>query len=371
MTRARRIPVMRPLLPTADEVLPYLRRIDDARWYSNFGELTLGLEERLADLLATDRTAIVSVANGTAALSACLRSMNPKPGSFCLVPSWTFVATAAAPTAVGLEPYFLDVDPDTWALDADQVKEQLRYVPGDVGAVIVVAPFGAPVDYEPWDRFTADTGIPVVIDAAAGFDSVATVPGTKLGRTPVMVSLHATKPLGVGEGAFVISRDKLLLATVRQMTNFGFMDNRDIELTGVNAKMSEYSAAVGHAALDAWPTRRAEWLTAASYYHDAFARVSTDRLRLRLPTDWVSSVCNVEVPQGFADKVISHLNSAGAEARRWWPRGCHQLLAYQGYKRFAVPVTERLVDTVVALPFFVDITRDDVDYVVGELASLF
>ena len=67
-----------------------------------------------------------------------------------------------------------------------------------------VVPFGQPIDVAAWDRFAAATGLPVVIDAAAGFDTL--VPG----RIPTVVSLHATKVLGAGEGAFVTLRRPLV-----------------------------------------------------------------------------------------------------------------------------------------------------------------
>ena len=74
----------------------------------------------------------------------------------------------------------------------------IAQAPAPVGAVMPVVPFGCPIDVAAWDRFRASTEIPVVIDAAAGFDAL--VPGA----VPAVVSLHATKVLGAGEGGFVV-----------------------------------------------------------------------------------------------------------------------------------------------------------------------
>ena len=64
-----------------------------------------------------------------------------------------------------------------------------------------VAPFGRPIDVEAWDRFRSSSGLAVVIDAAAGFDAVAAT------GTTAVVSLHATKVLGIGEGGFILCTD--------------------------------------------------------------------------------------------------------------------------------------------------------------------
>ncbi len=371
MAHSNVIPIMKPRLPKAEQILPYLEQIDESRWYSNFGPLLMSFEEKLAELFEISPGCLMTASSGTQAISAVLRAMEVEAGTFCVVPSWTFVASAGAPTQVGLEPYFLDVDEQSWALEPEAVKEQLKYIPGRVGAVVVVAPFGAPVEVAKWDAFTEETNVPVIIDAAAAFDSVLNVEGCKIGKTPVMVSMHATKPFGIGEGAFLISNQKLLLSRTRQMTNFGFQADRNIVSRGMNAKLSEYSAAVGLAALNEWPEKREDWLKAQQYYLDAFAKHPSHTVALHMGNDWVTSVCNVSIPPGMSEQVIEQLNNVGIQARKWWPFGCHQLDAYKDCPRFALPVTEILNDTVIALPFSVDIEKDDVDYIVDELYSLF
>src|ERR1039458_2512438 len=72
---------------------------------------------------------------------------------------------------------------------------------GKVGAVIAVSPFGAPLEIAPWRDLQEQTGMPVVVDAAAGFDTAGDSP------IPQVVSLHATKILGAGEGGFVATAD--------------------------------------------------------------------------------------------------------------------------------------------------------------------
>ena len=114
------IPVLRPMLPTADQVLPYLRRIDNARIYTNFGPLSLELQERLARMFGTGDNSIICASSGTSALiGAILASagMGRASRPLAMIPGLTFPATAAAAERCGYKPYFVDVDPKSWLLD--------------------------------------------------------------------------------------------------------------------------------------------------------------------------------------------------------------------------------------------------------------
>src|SRR5262245_32566964 len=184
------IPIMRPQLPKADRISPYLRLIDRTRTYSNFGPLVQSLEDRLAAHFGLSNGTIATVANATLGLTLALAAQGAKPGSLCAIPAWTFVASAHAAVMAGLVPFFVDVDPESWALDVDGMADTIATAPGPVGAVMPVAPFGRPINVAAWDEFRRRTGIPVVIDAAAGFDAVVA------GATPTVVSLHATKVIG-------------------------------------------------------------------------------------------------------------------------------------------------------------------------------
>ena len=118
------------------------------------------------------------------------------------MPAWTFVASAAGggrwPASC---PSSSTSIRDLGARPARDDADVIARAPGEVGAVMPVVPFGRPIDFDGWDRFRSRTGLPVVIDAAAGFDSVTPT------ETPAVVSLHATKVFGVGEGGFVLSDD--------------------------------------------------------------------------------------------------------------------------------------------------------------------
>lgn len=345
------IPVFRPRLPTAEEVLPYLKRIDASRWYTNHGPLNREFECRLAALFGLPETCVVTSSNGTAALVQALRALGAAPGRLCLTPSWTFAATPASIMAAGLTPFFVDVDRDTWRLELAMAEARLDV--GEVGAVMPVSPFGAPIDGAGWDGFHQRTGIPVVIDGAAAFDSYSRSGRQIIGDTPVIISLHATKVFGVGEGAFVLTRDAELAQRIRQFGNFGFYDSRQATVPGVNAKLSEYGAAVGLAGLDSWQSVRAEWEALTICYRAEIERAELLRPGVALQGDWVSSYGVVELPAEMAANDLAEaLSDRGIETRRWWDSGCHAQLAYRDCPRVDLPNTEYLAEHMLGLPFW-------------------
>ena len=343
------IPVMRPKLPVAECIAPYLRQIDASRIYSNFGPLARSLERRMAEFFGLPVGSAISVANATLGITLALSAQNPKPGSLCVIPAWTFAATAHAATLAGLIPYFVDVDPATWALDPDIVVDEIARAPAAVGAVVPVAPFGRPIDVAAWDLFRARTGVAVVIDAAAAFDSL--VPG----RLPAVVSLHATKVLGVGEGGCIVSSDTDLIKDLQARANFGFFRSREALVPATNAKLSEYHAAIGLAALDEWASTRAEWVSVSQAYSDAFTGSNRVQLQAGFGMPWVTSTCVLDIEDAGAERVEQALALEQIETRRWWGHGAHAHPATARLPRTQVPVTESLAQSTIGVPFYRDL----------------
>ncbi len=359
---AGKVPVSTPAMPRAADLLPYLERIDSAGWYSNFGPLVVEFEARLSQRFEAG-TQVVTIANGTIALSLVLQALELPAGAYCAVPSWTFVATAHAIRMAGLKPWFVDVEPVNGALTPEGLSACLLDAPGPVVGVIPVAVMGQPMDLSAWQGFESRTGIRVVIDAAAGFDAVIEAP------VPVMVSLHATKSLGIGEGAFVACRDGDLIRKLRAITNFGFMGDRISRQEATNAKLSEYSAAVGLAALDMWPSTRLRYMNAARMLRIGLSALPVVALQEGWGLDWVSSTCVVGLPSGASEFVEAELADQGIDSRRWWGLGCHRAPAFQNFPAGDLRVTEALAASTLGIPFFASMEPDQINRTVNALSG--
>jgi dTDP-4-amino-4,6-dideoxygalactose transaminase len=353
---ARRIPVAKPRLPTLAAIAPYIECIDEARWYSNFGPLCQEFETRLAERYGVERDGVSTISNATIGLTLALKATGAPAGSLCIVPSWTFSASVHAVAEAGLTPLFVDVDREG-LLTPQIVRQAIAAAPGEVSAVLPVAYCGQPIDPQPWDDFAAESGIAVVLDIAPGFDAA------RAGHGLTAVSLHATKVLGVGEGGFVMSRSPELVAATRLRANFGFSGSRIAQVVGTNGKLSEYAAALGLAGLDEWPARQAAFRRAALRYC-----MNLVDQPVTLPhgwgVSWQSTTCVVRLvdPSRLAP-VLDALHRAGVETRAWWGRGMHTHPAFADYPRLALHMTGQLAETTLGLPFFIDMTDDEIDLV--------
>lgn len=296
---------MKPQLPYAEKLLPYLRRLDESRVYSNFGELNAEYQDRLGELFGAP---CVTGASATSLITATLMAYDLPKGSLVAMPSYTFPATAAAVVNAGMVPYFVDVESDG-VIDVRGANSSCR-------AIIVVAPYGKYPGG--WDEFSKQHNIPVIIDAAAAFDVYSTTFKPK--NCPVIISTHSTKCFATGEGGVVFSRNDELLERIRRISNFGLTPDRRIEYTGLNCKFSEYHAAVGLAELDGWNVKRELLISKAKKYG--------------------------------IDYAVTLVPVRGQGVMRKY--GCHIHDAYAGYPRTELPVTNELIENVGAIMIGID-----------------
>jgi dTDP-4-amino-4,6-dideoxygalactose transaminase len=369
----QKIPVMRPLLPSTDRLLPYLRRMDAARTYSNWGPLVREFEAQLAANPGLRNEHIVSASSGTialvgAAIACCGKVSNEKP--YAIAPAFTFVGTAALERC-GYNTYLADVDPQSWALDPQALLDRIDpSILKQTALVMPVAPFGRPVAQEPWLRFRDKTGIPVVIDAAAAFDRIATAPQAFIGDIPVMLSLHATKSLGVGEGGCIVSTNAELSARMTQALNYGFRNTRESRSAGTNGKMSEYHAAVGLAELDGWNEKQASYLDVARGYREEFTRCGCASALVTAPDISLTYVLYDCGTPAAAEQVTAALANRGVEHRMWYGDGLHRHSHYASLPREAnLAITDDLAPRLVGLPMSIDLTQPEIARVAAAIAE--
>ncbi len=354
----------------AEELLPWLKRIDATRWYSNFGPLVRELEGALIGMFAarSDKALhLTTVSNCTAGLELALLALNLKPGSRVLVPALTFVATATAVMRAGHLPVIADIDPHTWLLTPAIARAALAR--DGLDAVLPVATFSCPHEIDGWNAFIAETGLPVIIDAAAAFGNQ-----WDCGRTTLVFSLHATKSLAAGEGGMVVSRDFDLVARIRKLSNFGInLDPHEVtpvgqvERAGINAKMSEYHAAIGLANLAKWPALAATRVELHARYAARLGEVAGLNPRWqRVPAGTVRTLMCFRVRSGGLREAIEvACAAAGIETRRWYLPPLNRHFAFATLPvSGSVPEADRLFDELVGLPFHSGLSAANLDAII-------
>ena len=365
-----RIEVLRPLLPDAGRLLSYLRRIDAARTYTNWGPLASELETRLAAHFSLPSGCVTSASSGTGALIGAIlatagRASATRP--YAVVPAFTFVATALAVEQCGYRPYLVDIDADSWQLQPERLYGHPMLT--EVGLVVPVAPFGRAVPQAPWLDFHRRTGIAVVIDGGASFEAISADPRRFLGEIPVALSFHATKSFATGEGGCVVTTDSRANVQVAQALNFGFFSARECCGASTNGKMSEYHAAVGLAELDGWADKHAALLSVATLYRQRAQALSLGSQLIVAPDVagcYVLFRCADDT--GGAD-ILQGLSLSHIESRFWYGHGLHRQPYYADVSRDSLPVTEMVAPRIIGLPVAPDLSEEVVRRVVETLVA--
>ncbi len=365
-TNAQRINI--PDMPSADDLLPYLRQIDENRWYSNFGPLAQTFEARFTQQMEKahklpDKTlSCVGLASGYQALTIGLRLLGVGAGDKVLIPSVTFPACPLAAAPLGAEAVLSDVDPQSWTLTpqiARQVASKMK-----LAAVMPVCVYGFPLPAAEWDEFSHETGIKVIIDAAAAIET-QTYPETCL----VAHSLHALKPFGIGEGGLLVARDADLIERARERINFG-MKNHVTYQTGENAKMSEYHAAVALAQLTRWEgikKRRKKIYETYKIFFESLQNVASIHPLLEKT---IASSLMISLKSANALDVFDRLQKQNVAVHRTYLPPLWQHPAFAGLDVTGKTGADDINHKVLGLPFHAFLSDEEIGKVVQKLREV-
>jgi dTDP-4-amino-4,6-dideoxygalactose transaminase len=234
--------LVRPTVPDPEAVARDVRTILDSRVLTN-GPFAERLEERAAAYVGVRHC--VSVASCTLGLMLALRALGLR-GSV-VVPSFTFAATVHAVAWNGLSPVFADIDRDTLTLDPASAGAAAA---GGGAAILATHTFGTPCDVEALESAAREAGAALLFDAAHAL-------GSRHGGTPVggfgraeVFSLTPTKLVVAGEGGIIATDDDELAEACRIGREYGNPGDYDTRFVGLNARMSEFHAAIALRSLE-------------------------------------------------------------------------------------------------------------------------
>ena len=327
----------------------------DRRWVSNFSKYAGLLEASAGRALGCEAVAVASCDIG---MALAWRALGITRGEV-IVPSFTLASTVNAVSWNGLRPVFADIDPVTLCVDPAAVRR--RVTPDTVG-IAGVHLFGEPVSSEV-DAIAAEAGVTLLFDAAA---AVGTTEGGRsvAGRGDATIfSLGGTKVVTAGEGGIAVFRDPAARERFRLLRVYGFGVDYEVAVPGLNGKISELDAALGHLSfgmLDEMVGRRGQ---IAAHYR----RRLEGRHGIRMqpaPTDGdTRSYKDVVVVFGDAaarSAAEQALTARQVETKRYF-LPVHTMRAYQGLARDELPVTEDVWSRALCLPIFHDLSDEQVD----------
>ncbi|HET9147247.1 MAG TPA: DegT/DnrJ/EryC1/StrS family aminotransferase, partial [Acetobacteraceae bacterium] len=318
------------------------------------------LEARLAEYCAARHC--IGVSSGTDALQIALMAEEIGPGDAVFLPAFTYTATAEVPLLLGAMPVFVDVDPRSFQIDPEHLRERIEQVRRDgelrPRAIIGVDLFGQPAPWPELRELAAQYDLFTLDDCAQAFG--ASLNGEKLGHAAdaTAVSFFPSKPLGAyGDGGALFTEDEERAALYRSLRSHGEGAARyDVLRIGMNGRLDTLQAAVLLAKLEVFDAELAARERIARIYEAELAGVVETPARVpESASAW--AVYSVLFPdQAARDAAQAALRAANIASAIYYPRPLHHQPAYlAAHDGTELPIAEQLGGRILALPIHPDL----------------
>ena len=340
---------------------PVARAMQEVLDRQNFiqGPCVVQFEKEFAAF--TRATHAIGCSNGTSALSLALEAVGVKAGDEVITVAHTFIATVEAICRVGATPVFVDIDPDTYAMAADQIEKKIT---PKTRAILPVHIYGTMCDMDRIMAIAKKHKLAVVEDAAQAHGATwGGKPAGSFGDAGCF-SFYPGKNLGAygDAGAIVTSRDDVA-ATARSLRDHGRRAKYEHTLMGYNERMDELQAAVLNVKLKhlaAWNAHRKE---IADLYR---ARLKDFRC-MEIPSAASSAYHLFVTEVGNRDEVLAHLHKQEIGAGIHYPIPAHrQPVLKDAMRGVSLPITEKAAGRIVSLPICGHITQEEAGRVADE-----
>ena len=312
---------------------------------------------------------VIPCANGTDALQIALMALGLKPGDEVITPSFTYIATVEVMALLRLQPVFIDVDPDTFTVNIDEVRKAIT---PKTKAIVPVHLYGQTANMEPLLAISKEYNIPLIEDTAQAIGGHYTFPDGKKIKTGTMGTIGTTsffpsKNLGCyGDGGAIFTNDDALAEKLQMIANHGQKVRYYHEMVGCNSRLDTIQAAILRVKLphldEYCDARRA----VADYYDKAFANHPNITGPYRAPySHHVFHQYTIQLKDVNRDEVVKALSDRGIPSMIYYPVPSHKqnMLKEFGAADFQLPVTDLLQECVISLPIHTELTTEELEFI--------
>ena len=354
------------------------------------GQYVLGppvaeLERRLSEFSGAAHT--VACANGTDALALPLMAWNVGPGDAVFCPSFTFAATAEIMPWLGASPVFVDILPDTYAIDAAHLEAAIEATRAagklTPKAIIAVDLFGQPADYPRLARIAREHGLKLIADSAQGFGATLGGQHPIAWADAVTTSFFPAKPLGCyGDGGAVQTNDAGLADALQSLRAHGQATKHDVENArfehdprylnvriGMNSRLDSIQAAVLLEKLKIFPDEIVARNRIAARYTEKLNGVVAATPTVIAGGNSVWAQYTIEASD--RDGLAAHLKAKGVPSASYYPIPMHKQAPYAHYPvgPGGLPVSEDKASRVISLPMHPYLDKATQDAVIAAVKT--
>lgn len=354
-----------------DEYIEEIKSIWNDGAMTNNGPKVKKLRENLISYMGCKNAELF--VNGHSALYIGIKTFDLPKGGEVLTSPFTFVSTTNAIIQNELVPVFCDID-DSYNISIESIR---KCITAKTCAIITPHIFGIPCNVRAIDEVAKEYGLKVIYDAAQAFGSK--IDGVNIGcfGDATMFSMHAIKVYNSVEGGILTYNDDTIREKLELYRNFGisYGETNDVVVSGINAKMTEFSAAMGLINLrnvDAVIKKRKEL---AKYYIQKLKEVPgvfTYQYKESIDYDYAYFPVKIDVRKlGMSrDELWKYLDENGVQTRKLYDTLTCDFTLYKnsGYKTdvdYAREVTKIALD----LPMYSELKFEDIDKMVNLIKS--
>jgi len=336
----------------------------------NSGQFILGpevkaFEEEMAAYLGVRYA--VGVASGTDALHLALLSCEIGPGDEVITTPFTFIATVDTIMQCGAVPVLVDIDPETYNIDAVKIESKITK---KTKAILPVHLYGQPADLEPITELVKKHGLLLIEDCAQALG--AEYKGKKVGSIgdAACLSFFPSKALGAyGDGGMVVTDNPEIAGKVDMLRRHGARVAYYHSLLGFNSRLDALQAAVlrvKHKHLDEWNELRCQ---KAQLYKQQLEKIEGITLQKSVNESLHSYnyyTIRIEKPGIDRNAMRKHLEAKGISTAVYYPLSLHlqEVCKPLGYKAGDFPHSELAQEQVLSLPMYPELSKIQIDYVI-------
>jgi perosamine synthetase len=328
------------------------------------GPYALEFERQMASYVGVKHA--VAVSSGTAALHLIVKALEIGPGDEVLVPSFTFAASVNVCLFEGAVPVFVDIEPDTFTMDPEDLE---RKITARTKAIMVVDVFGHPAEWDAIQAIADRHGLPVIDDCceALGAQYKGRMIG-QFGRAGAF-AFYPNKQITTGEGGMIVTNDDEIANIARSLRNQGRGEMGawlEHERLGYNYRLDELSAALGVSQLKRIETFLQKREEVASRYTrrlQVYDWVRPPIVRPYVRMSWFVYV--VTLADGFdRDRVMQSMSEQGVPVRGYFsPIHTQPYMRHYLKAPVELPITDSISRRTIALPYHNNLTEAQIETV--------
>jgi dTDP-4-amino-4,6-dideoxygalactose transaminase len=309
----------------------------------------------------------IGVASGSDALTITSDILGFKEGKEIITSPFTFFASVSCITRNGAKPVFVDIDEDTFNINAEGIEEKITE--NTIG-ILPVHLFSQMSDMDKIMEIAKEHDLKVLEDAAEAYGMRYTGKGETSKHSGTIgdfgiFSFFPTKTLGAyGDAGMIVTNDEKLYSMAKAYRVHGATKKYHHDYVGYNSRLDTMQAAILLVKMKYIKNAIEKRGIIAKWYDEGLANIESIRIpKVKFNQESVFYVYNILSEK--RDELAAYLKENGIQTSIYYPRPLHmqECFAELGYKSGDFPVAEKISGQILALPIYPEITKDEVNYV--------